>query len=376
MYIQYTNPAAYPPLEHSSRILAQEGWQVLFLGTDALGVNILSFPPRPKITVWQMPFCLPGWRQKLHYIQYCLWILVWTLRWKPNWIYASDLFACPIALVLSFLPGVKVLYHEHDSPNATPESAFLRFCLTTRRQLAQRANHCIFPNQQRADHFDKAVTARKHSLCVWNCPAQEEVVSQRSPWNHQTLWVLYHGSIVPDRLPLAVLQALATLPDTVKLRVIGYETTGHATYVQTLSNVAAKLGLSQRIEFLGAMPRKELLKWCQQSDVGLAFMPITTQDVNLSWMTGASNKPFDYLSCGLPLVVSNLPDWQDLYVKPGYGLACNPDDPDSIAEVLRWYLEHPVEMREMGDRGRRRILNEWNYEIQFSPVLKRLSEVQ
>ena len=30
VYVQYTNPAAYPPLEHSSRILADAGWQVLF----------------------------------------------------------------------------------------------------------------------------------------------------------------------------------------------------------------------------------------------------------------------------------------------------------------------------------------------------------
>jgi hypothetical protein len=31
LYLQYTNPAGYPPLEPSSRILANEGWQVLFL---------------------------------------------------------------------------------------------------------------------------------------------------------------------------------------------------------------------------------------------------------------------------------------------------------------------------------------------------------
>jgi hypothetical protein len=29
-------------------------------------------------------------------------------------------------------------------------------------------------------------------------------------------------------------------------------------------------------------------------------------------------------------------------------------------------------MRQMGERGRQRILEEWNYERQFSPVLERL----
>jgi glycosyltransferase involved in cell wall biosynthesis len=92
-------------------------------------------------------------------------------------------------------------------------------------------------------------------------------------------------------------------------------------------------------------------------------------------MTGASNKPFDYLACGLPLVVSDLPDWKQMYVEPGYALACNPEDVNSIADVLRWYLEHPLEMKAMGEKGRQRILNEWNYETQFDPVFKQLSRV-
>jgi len=62
LYIQYTNPAGYPPLEHSSRILAKEGWEVRFLGTGASGANALKFPPHPHITGYQIPFCHPGWR--------------------------------------------------------------------------------------------------------------------------------------------------------------------------------------------------------------------------------------------------------------------------------------------------------------------------
>ncbi|OBQ32680.1 MAG: glycosyltransferase, partial [Anabaena sp. CRKS33] len=79
-----------------------------------------------------------------------------------------------------------------------------------------------------------------------------------------------------------------------------------------------------------------------------------------------------YLACGLPLVVSDLPDWQQMYVEPGYGLSCNPEDVNSIADVIRWYLEHPLEMKAMGERGRQRILNEWNYETQFEVVKNQL----
>jgi glycosyltransferase involved in cell wall biosynthesis len=62
-----------------------------------------------------------------------------------------------------------------------------------------------------------------------------------------------------------------------------------------------------------------------------------------------------------------------MYVDSGYGLACDPDDPRSIAAALHWFLEHPVEMRKMGERGRQKIRTEWNYETQFSPVFECIS---
>jgi glycosyltransferase involved in cell wall biosynthesis len=70
----------------------------------------------------------------------------------------------------------------------------------------------------------------------------------------------------------------------------------------------------------------------------------------------------------MALLVSDLPDWREFYVQPGYGLACDPEDPVSIATALRWYLEHPEETGAMGERGRQQVLQEWNYERQFQPV--------
>jgi hypothetical protein len=62
-----------------------------------------------------------------------------------------------------------------------------------------------------------------------------------------------------------------------------------------------------------------------------------------------------------------------MFVAPGYGLACDPADPRSIAAAIGWLFEHPDEMRAMGEAGRRRILAEWNYENTFRPVFDCLS---
>ena len=378
LFIQYTNPAAYPPLEHSSRILADKGWRALFLGTGSFGADSLCFKPHDRIEVRQMPFAPAGWRQKLHYARFLLWALWWTLRWKPDWTYASDLLSSPVAVVLSLLPGVRVIYHEHDSPASSGASFFQKICLAARRSLGRRAKICVLPNQGRAERFASEVNksagnGRQAPLVVWNCPSVEEVAPPRPAHDGGDIWVLYHGSIVPSRLPISVLEALATLPGRVKLRVIGYETIGHPGYVNELRETSRRLGIGERVEFLGTLSeRNELLSWCRKCDIGLALMPKESTDVNEQNMAGASNKPFDYLSSGLAILISDLPDWRAMYAETGFGLTCDPANSETIADALRWFLAHPVEMRSMGELGRRKIANEWNYEAKFHPIIEQM----
>lgn len=89
LYVQYTNPAGYPPLEHSSRILADCGWEVLFLGSGSSGqADGFQFPAHPNIQVRRWPHVRPGWRQKAHYAAFSLWVL-WECWRHRDWIRIS-----------------------------------------------------------------------------------------------------------------------------------------------------------------------------------------------------------------------------------------------------------------------------------------------
>jgi glycosyltransferase involved in cell wall biosynthesis len=374
LYVQYTNPAAYPPLEHSSRIIADNGWEVLVLGLGADGAGALGFQPHDNVTVRQLSYCAPGVRQKMHYMRFCLWVAGWILAWRPGWLYASDPLACPIALAMSVIPGLRIIYHEHDSPPMVPKSRFDRCALLMRRLLAGRARCVILPNQQRVLQFASDVrTSRSNVVCVWNCPTRDEISDQRSPVDVAKIRLLYHGSIVPSRLPLAVLYALARLPENLVLRIVGYETIGSRGYLDVIRDKAKSLGVTDRVEVVGTLARRELLERCRESDIGLAVMPMSSGDLNMRAMVGASNKAFDYLASGLALIVSDLPEWRTMFVDRGYGVACNPQDPDSISGALQSLLADPAGMRMMGERGRQRIEQEWNYETEFSKVSELLS---
>jgi glycosyltransferase involved in cell wall biosynthesis len=373
LYIQYTNPASYPPLEHSSQILVKQGFKILFLGIRVLETDDLKFSSHPQITVYKMPLCPPGWKQKLHYLAFSLWIFIWVFRWQPEWIYASDLLSCPISYILSFIPKTKIIYHEHDSPGEHAHSFFVNLCLKARVKLAQRVQFSVLPNQLRCEKFALQVKPVNPIFCVWNCPGRDEVLIDQLPESlsdDESLWLWHHGSIVPSQLPLTLIHALKVLPSRVKLKIAGYETIGHPGYIAELLGLADALNIADRVEYLGTLKRQKLLESCSCCDIGLAlFVPPIREP-----MAGASNKPFDYLACGLPLVVPDLPDWQAMYVEPGYALACNPQDPASIAAAIGWYLDHPTEMKAMGEQGRRRILTDWNYEAQFSVVKHQLSQ--
>ncbi len=368
LFVQYTNPGAYPPLQHSSRLLARQGWDVRFMGTGARGAGALRFPPHPRIRVDQIPFCPPGFKQKVQYARYWLWVLGAVAAWRPRWIYASELMACPIALSASLLFGVPVVYHEHDAPTNGGASLFNRLCMRARRALSRHARLCVIPNRRRAEAFASTEAPRALEV-VWNCPSREEAdFPPREPLAG-TLTLLYHGSIVPERLPRAVVEALARLPEGVRLSVVGYETNSSIGYSESLRRRAAELGIEGRLTFHGAVPlRGDLMRICRTADVGLALLPSESNDHNLEMMIGASNKPFDYLACGLPLVVSDLPEWRALYVDGGYARPCEATDPESIANAVRWYWDRPAGLREMGERGRQRVLAEWNYEAVFAPV--------
>jgi len=87
-------------------------------------------------------------------------------------------------------------------------------------------------------------------------------------------------------------------------------------------------------------------------------------------MAGASNKTFEYLWYGVTPLVSDLPDWDRTFTKPGYALACDPQQVGSISDALRWAARHRSVVRDMAVRGWERLRVDWNYESQFAPVLE------
>lgn len=371
LYIQYAPSGGFPPLMHSSRMLAERGWEVKFVCAGSYGTEGLDIEPTAGISVSQLPNAGSGWRQRTGYLRFCQHAIATGIRWRPDWVYASDLLSTPPVLLLSGSRVMPVAYHEHDAPRTDGMGALTRLCMRARRRVARAARFCIVPNSERAALL-AAETGSRAVVVVWNCPRRSEVGGVRAPSDGGPLTAYYHGSVNRLLVPESLLVALGDLGERVRLRIVGYETIGARGYLDRLRTLARKIGVDDRVELHPATTRSGLWAASRSADVGFACMPMTTTDVNHRHMVGASNKVFDYLAQGMALLVSDLSDWRAAFVEAGLARPCNPDDPASIGAALSWFASNREEVRAMGERGRQRVLDEWNYERQFAPVLAAL----
>jgi glycosyltransferase involved in cell wall biosynthesis len=371
LFVQATEPAAYPPLIRGSSLMAEAGWKVTFLSAPVVGMPLM-LNPHPRIAVYAIPARPSHVMGKAAYARYIASAAAFAIRVRPHVVYASDPLGAAPGLLAARLSGAHLVYHEHDSP---APGALQPRVARLRTAAARAARLVIFPNAERARIAGAELGFAPSRLrIVWNMPRRAELrplvrISEPPP-----LIVYYHGSITPQRFPEAAVEAVRHFEGRVRLRIAGYEAPGARGYISRLAALGHAPSGEPLVEYMGPIPQLgDLLEQAAHAHVGLALMPRTTDDVNMRHMTGASNKAFDYMASGLALLVSDLVDWRRMFVAPGLARACDPADAHSLIAALDWFLDHPEERRTMAERGRPKIEAEWNYDIAFAPVMAELS---
>ena len=375
VHLIYANPGAYPPVINGCRVLSDAGWQIVVLGAGSPGTGELHFPTFPSVVAKRFRYRGSGWRQRLNVIAFTLWAIAKTVVLRPRLVFASDALSTPAALLSKVLiPKTTLIYHEHDIPYEPQAGTSIRLVNRVRDVTVRRADMVIVPSDRRRQ-FLPAFAGDK-TVVVPNCPTRAHIrrtPTAPAPRSVGGLTIIYTGSISPERVPLSVLEALIDLPQGIRLRVVGYAPLGQEMYLEELRLFAKNAGLGERVEWLPPVSLRELNPLIDESDVGLAVIAGSLKDPNHRSMAGASNKAFHYLARGIPIVAPQLPDWQHLFVEPGYARGCDPNEVTSIRNTFLWFHEHPAERREMGEAGRQRIREEWNYEAMLQPLIERWS---
>lgn len=138
-----------------------------------------------------------------------------------------------------------------------------------------------------------------------------------------------------------------------------------ASLEQELKELAKKLGVEANVKFIAWVPYEEKERLSSQASMGvITYLPYAN---NTSCLP---NKLFDYMLVGLPVIASNFPLYREVVEPNRCGLIVDPSKPDQIARAMEYLIEHPQEARQMGENGRRAIVEKYNWEKESRRLLE------
>ncbi len=213
---------------------------------------------------------------------------------------------------------------------------------------------------------------RRH-VTILNMPITEELLQIKElPYSVPT--VGYMGGVNEDRGSMVTLEALHHLKEagyTVEWDCIGRLTAAHRTQME---NFIETHGLDG-VRIHGYMLPTEGYRIIAHCHIGLSVLAPVPNAIE-----AYPTKMFEYMALGLPVIASGFPLYREVVEGAECGLCLDdPDNPQEMAEAIRWLLDHPEEAQAMGRRGREAVVQHYSWEIEEEKLLtfySQFSQVQ
>jgi glycosyltransferase involved in cell wall biosynthesis len=143
--------------------------------------------------------------------------------------------------------------------------------------------------------------------------------------------LVYSGGVTHARGVQTAISALPQLPDT-HLAVIAVPHTRTGP-IDRMRDLAGSLGVVQRVHFLDPVPADELIGFLESATIGL--IPLLRFGSHEMALT---NKLFEYLHAGLPMVVSDCRSQSEFVREHELGRVHRAGDPSDLADAVRAVL--------------------------------------
>jgi glycosyltransferase involved in cell wall biosynthesis len=119
----------------------------------------------------------------------------------------------------------------------------------------------------------------------------------------------------------------------------------------------------QRVDHLGAIPPDVVPDVLRSAQCGIVVdHPIS------NYLESYSTKMFEYMACGLPVVCSDFPLWEQIVRDAACGIVVDPLDPSAAVAAIEQLCKDPDEARRLGENGRRAVLSRFSWEAEFTKL--------
>jgi glycosyltransferase involved in cell wall biosynthesis len=220
--------------------------------------------------------------------------------------------------------------------------------------------------------FDRVVTADRFTANTFHSERVSVVanypilppIQQRSGRTAAARVAIYVGVLASDRGLNVMLEVARRLQSTgFELRLLGwFERPEDEQLVLAEPN----------IRYLGRQSHQTVLRELAKADLGLVLF----QPVPAYYYAGENTvKLFEYMSRGLPVVVSNFPNLKRIVESANCGLCVDAQDAKQTADTISELLDNPRLLRNLGENGRTAVLREYNWEHESRTLLRIYREI-
>lgn len=253
-----------------------------------------------------------------------------VVRQRPDVVHAHDVNTLPTAWLAAKLSRARLIYDAHEISTSREGYAGLRRLVAwVEGALMPRAHGTITTTDARAKFFARAYGVGR-PVILQNRPRKQSVQGSTrirdelglvEPWPI----VVYQGGVQQGRGLERLVRVAALVPNAYFVFI------GGGRLDASLRSITAELGLEGRVRFIPTVALAELPDYTASASIGV--QPI--ESTCLNHYTTDSNKLFEYVQAGLPVVASDLPEIRRVVREHDLGLLVPPGDTDALAAALR-----------------------------------------
>jgi glycosyltransferase involved in cell wall biosynthesis len=171
------------------------------------------------------------------------------------------------------------------------------------------------------------------------------------------------GSFGPWHGAEVLVRALSLLPPEIELTMIG-----DGSLRSSCQSLAEKSGVSNRIEWTGAIPHREALQKLSRCNVlASPHTPLRDQE-----FFGSPTKIFEYMAIGRPIVGSALGQLEEVLEDGRTARLVAPDDPQALADGITDVLSLPDRGAGLGRAARDEARSRHTWDMRVRLILDRL----
>lgn len=170
--------------------------------------------------------------------------------------------------------------------------------------------------------------------------------------------IVYVGGLTKVRGISQVVYALEYLPKAVELMLLGeFSPKPYEDEIRHLKGF-------EKVRYLGSVDFEEVNGYLSTADIGIICFMAEKNHIN-----SRPTKLFEYMEACLPVVASNFPLWREIIDKSSCGICVDPTNPEEISDAIKYLIEHPGKAKEMGQNGRRAVLERYNWDKESKKLL-------